>query len=123
MTGKVHTLAVLLLSIMALAGMVLGRWELVLYPSLLLVGVLLAAGRSHRGRWSAVVPVVTAVLLVGLFALLHLNGLDSSRAASPVLGWDPLTAAYLFIIGPAFLLVGVFYALTDGAQVEKESDR
>ncbi len=106
--------ALLALGCVDLAGMLLGTWELVLYPSLLLIGVLLAMALVRR-RGAVVIglPVGVTALLLVLFAILHLMGVDSPSGTGSFLGWDPMTAFYLFGVGPAFLLVGLLYALTD----------
>lgn len=106
--------AVLVLGGAALAGMLLATWQLVLYPSLLLMGVLLALALSGRPRAvRAGVAVGVTALLVALFAVLHLMGIAAPSGSGSFLGWDPMTALYLFVVGPAFVLVGLLYALTD----------
>lgn len=107
-------LALLALACAAIAGMLSGTWQLVLYPSLLIVGVLLAMALVHRrGAVAVGLPVGVGALLLVLFVVLHVLGVDSPSGAGSFLGWDPMTALYLFGVGPAFLLVGLLYALID----------
>lgn len=104
----------LVLGCAAVAGMLLDTWELVLYPSLVMMGVLLAMALTRSTRRVAVgVPVGMVTLLVVLYAILHAMGVDSPSGTGSWLGWDPMTALYLFGLGPAFLLVGLLYALTE----------
>ncbi len=106
--------ALLVLGCVVLAGMLLGTWELVLYPSLLIIGVLLAMALIRRRSAVKIgVPVGVVVLLLALYATLHAMGIDSPSGTGSFLGWDPMTAFYLFGVGPAFLLVGLLYALLD----------
>lgn len=106
--------ALLAMSVVAVAGMLLGRWQLVLYPSLLTVGVLLAMSLVRRaGGLPLRVPVGVTALLLVLFGALHAMGLASPAGEGSVLGWDPMTAVYLFLVGPAFVLVALLYALHD----------
>lgn len=101
------------LAVLTMFGMLLGSWQLVLYPSLLIVGVLLAMSMAAKGQLRYGIPVFVTVLLVGLFALLHAMGVDDPSGEGSFLGWDPMTAIYLFVVGPAFLLVGLLFALHD----------
>jgi hypothetical protein len=106
--------ALLLLGCAAVAGMLLGSWQLVLYPSLLIIGVLLAIALvRRRGLVATGVPVGVAALFIVLFGVLHAMGADSPSGTGSILGWDPMTALYLFGLGPAILLVGLLFALTD----------
>lgn len=113
--------ALLALGCVALAGMLIGTWELVLYPSLLIMGVLLAMALVRRTSAVAVgVPVGVVAMLVGLFAILHVMGVDSPSGTGSFLGWDPMTAFYFFAVGPAFLSVGLLYALIDRSDATDE---
>ncbi len=113
--------ALLALGCVVLAGMLLGTWELVLYPSLLIIGVLLAMALIRRRSAVKIgVPVGVVVLLLALYATLHAMGIDSPSGTGTFLGWDPMTALYLFGIGPAVLLVGLLYALVDRPHATKE---
>jgi hypothetical protein len=106
--------ALLALSVVAVAGMLLGRWQLVLYPSLLTVGVLLAMSLVHGvGAARLGVPIGVTGLLVALFGVLHAMGVASPTGSGTLLGWDPMTAVYLFLVGPAFVLVSLLYAVHD----------
>jgi hypothetical protein len=119
--------ALLALGCAVVVGMLLGTWELVLYPSLLMMGVLLAMALIRRRTSLAIgLPAGVVALLVALFGALHAMGADSPSGAGSFLGWDPMTALYLFGLGPAFLLVGLLYALThrDGmAATDEETAR
>lgn len=108
-------LAVLLLVAVstALVGMLLGSWQLVLYPTLLLVGVLLAFALARR-TGSVLVPVAVTAVLLALFGALHAMGLGAPSGEGLVLGWDPLTALYLFGIGPVFVLVSLLFVFYGG---------
>lgn len=106
--------AVLVLGAVALTGMLIGAWQLVLYPALLLMGALLAMALVARpGRVAVGVPAGVVALLLALYASLHAMGVDSPSGIGSWLGWDPMTALYLFGLGPAFLLVGLLYALIE----------
>jgi len=108
-------LAVLLLAVLSVAtvGMVLGSWQLVLYPTLLTVGVLLAFALVRR-TGGLVVPVAVTSVLLALFGALHGIGLAAPSGEGLVLGWDPATALYLFGVGPAFVLVSLLFVLYGG---------
>lgn len=113
--------ALLALGCVVLAGMLLGTWELVLYPSLLIIGVLLAMALvRRRGAVTIGLPVGVVALLLVLFATLHVMGVDSPSGTGSFLGWDPMTALYLFGVGPAVLLVGLLYALIDRPDATEE---
>jgi hypothetical protein len=110
--GDPLAVGVLVLVTTALVGMVVGRWEVVLYPSLLLVGVLL--GMALPGLAMSVrlgVAVGTTALLLVLFAVLHAMGIADPSGEGLVLGMDPMTILYLFGVGAAFLLVNLLFAL------------
>lgn len=114
-------MALLALGCVVLAGMLLGTWELVLYPSLLIFGVLLAMALvRRRGAVTIGLPVGVVALLLVLFATLHVMGVDSPSGTGSFLGWDPMTALYLFGVGPAVLLVGLLYALIDRPDATEE---
>lgn len=114
-------MALLTLGCVVLAGMLLDTWELVLYPSLLVIGVLLAMASVRRqGAVRVGLPVGVVALLVVLYATLHVMGIDSPSGTGTFLGWDPMTALYLFGVGPAVLLVGLLYALTDRPDATEE---
>lgn len=107
-------LGLLVLGALALAGMLLGTWQLVLYPSLLFMGVLLALALGGRTAGIAVgLPAGVTALLVVLFAVLHGMGIAAPPGSGSVLGWDPMTALYLFGVGPAFVLVGLLFGLVN----------
>jgi hypothetical protein len=104
----------LVLGGVALAGMLFGAWQLVLYPSLVLMGVLLAMALAGRPTALQVgLPAGVTAMLVVLYGILHAMGIASPSGTGSFLGWDPMTALYLFGVGPAFVLVGLLYALTD----------
>jgi hypothetical protein len=106
--------ALLVLFSLAAIGMLLSSWELVLYSSLLAFGALIAISPVLRGRRSAIgVPVAVTALLLLLFGALHVMGIDEPSGTGTFLGWDPMTALYLFGVGAAFVLVSLVYALTD----------
>lgn len=113
--------ALLVLGCVVLAGMLLGTWELVLYPSLLIIGVLLAMALIRRRSAVKIgLPVGVVLLLLVLYGTLHAMGIDSPSGTGTFLGWDPMTALYLFGIGPAVLLVGLLYALIDRPHATEE---
>jgi 4-amino-4-deoxy-L-arabinose transferase-like glycosyltransferase len=113
---------VLVLGVLTIAGMVTATWQLVLYPTLLIVGALLAISVTRNGRTALGIPVGVTVLLVALFGILHAMGVASPSGRGTVLGWDPMTALYLFVVGPAFLLVDLLYALTDRTATTPEEN-
>lgn len=115
-------LALLVLVVLTLAGMLTGSWQLVLYPTLLAVGALLAVAVTRNGRVPLGIPVGTTAMLVVLFGALHTMGIAAPRGEGTVLGWDPMTALYLFVVGPAFLLVGLLYAFSDRAAGTREEN-
>lgn len=97
----------------ALVGMVVGSWELVLYPTLLTVGTLLAMALARRGLAMRGLAIAVTTLLLVLYGVLHAMGIAAPSGDGTVLGWDPMTALYLFLVGPAFLLVGLLHGLLD----------
>lgn len=115
-------LAILLLLVVsaAVVGMVLGSWQLVLYPTLLLVGVLLAFALVRRSG-GLLVPVVVTLVLVGLYGALHAMGLAAPSGEGLLLGWDPMTALYLFGIGPVFVLVSLLFVFYGGDRDERRT--
>jgi hypothetical protein len=115
-------LVLLVLGVLTLAGMVAGMWQLVLYPTLLIVGALLAISVTRNGRTPLGIPAGVTVLLLALFGILHAMGVAAPSGRGTVLGWDPMTALYLFVVGPAFLLVGLLYALTDRTATTHEEN-
>lgn len=106
-----YAIALLALACVALAGMLLSTWELVLYPTLVACGVLLAIALRGRGPVAVLLPVGVTALLLASYGVLHAMGLGAPSGAGLLLGWDPMTAVYLFLLGPVFLLVGLLYAL------------
>jgi hypothetical protein len=115
-------LALLGLATLTAAGMLAGSWQLVLYPTLLSIGALLALSLTHHGRTAPGIPVGITVLLVALFGILHAMGVAAPNGRGTVLGWDPMTALYLFVVGPAYLLVGLLYALSDRTAPTREEN-
>lgn len=115
-------LALLVLVVLTLAGMLTGSWQLVLYPTLLMIGALLAFSLTRRGRLALGIPVGVTALLVVLFGILHAMGLAAPSGEGSVLGWDPMTALYLFVVGPAFVLVGLLYAFSDRTAPAREEN-
>lgn len=115
-------LAVLLLVAVsaAVVGMLLGSWQLVLYPTLLLVGVLLAFALLSRAG-GLMVPVTVTLALVALFGALHAMGWAAPSGEGLVLGWDPSTALYLFVIGPVFVLVSLLFVFYGGDGDERRT--
>lgn len=104
--------AVLVLTVAAAAGMLIGSWRLVLYPSILLFGVLISLGMRSGSRSPAVrIPAAVVALLLTLFIVLDLMGLGNPSGEGLVLGLSPLTALYFFGVGPAVVLVGLLYGL------------
>lgn len=113
-------LAVLLLAATtaAVAGMLLGSWQLVLYPTLVVVGTLLAFALVRRAG-GLVVPVAVTLALVTLFGVLHVMGLADPSGEGLLLGWDPMTGIYLFVVGPVFVLVGLLYVFYGGDPADR----
>lgn len=105
--------SLLIVAALTLVGMALGSWQLVLYPSLLMVGALLALALLPHEKSAFGVPLCVTGLLVALFVVLHAMGVAEPSGEGSVLGWDPMTALYLFVVGPAFVLVGLLYAVHD----------
>ncbi|RNL80592.1 hypothetical protein [Halostreptopolyspora alba] len=105
--------ALLLLVTTATVGMLLADWRLVLYPTLLAAGVLVALSRPARDRRIAVaLPAGVSVLLLACYGALDAMSVSDPRATGLVFGFAPTTALYLFGIAPVLLLVGLAYALT-----------
>jgi hypothetical protein len=111
------------LGIVVVGGMLLGSWQLVLYPTVLMIGVLLAMALVRRpGRVR--VPIAVVATFLALFGILHSMGLANPSGRGSVLGWDPMTALYLFVVGPATVLVGLLYAYYgDSDEVVEETLR
>jgi hypothetical protein len=112
--------ALLVLSGLALVGMLVGSWELLLYTTVVTFSVLLAMSVAGSPRAGVAVPVGVTVALLALFGLLHSMGLASPTGEGSFLGWDPMTAIYLFAIGPVYLAVSLAYALHDRATATDE---
>ncbi|MBB4929588.1 hypothetical protein F4561_000408 [Lipingzhangella halophila] len=105
--------ALLLLVTLAVLGMLLADWRLVLYPTLLSAGVLIALsrpGRSHR--LAVALPAGVTVLLLAGYGALDALSVSDPQVSGLVFGFAPTTALYLFGIAPVLLLVGLAYACT-----------
>ncbi|MDV6010945.1 hypothetical protein [Haloechinothrix sp. LS1_15] len=113
--------ALLILLALAVAGMLTADWRLVLYPTLLAVGVLLAMSRPVRDRRLAVaLPTVLTILLLAGYGALDALSVSDPEVTGLVLGLAPTTALYFFGITPVILLVALAYAATFTEPEEQE---
>lgn len=104
--------ALLVLSGLAAGGMMLGSWRLVLYPAILLIGLLIAISLHRRVPGLAVsLPAAVVLVLLALYGALDVMGVSAPTGEGMFLGWDPMTALYLFGLGTSFLGVGLLYGL------------
>ena len=113
-TDRLVTLLLVLVTIM-LVGMLTASWQVVLYPYLVVLGVIILLGvGSRRGKdstlkWFAIaVPIVYIALYVWLEVVMAGK---PEVGSTLVLGLVPSTAIYFFAIWPAGLLVAAGYAL------------
>ena len=120
--------AMLGLIVLIIVGMLIASWRMVLYPFLLVVGISILFGLTRavqRNRSVLLLPIGLVILLVALY-----GWLDSMSVADPdgegiVLGFAPTTALYFFGVMPAFLLVGLAFALTfsqDAPELEEDPE-
>lgn len=108
----------LVLACIMLVGMLTTSWRVVLYPYLVVIGVIILLGvGTRRGRDSVLMWLGIGVPL-GYFALylwleVAMQG-DGGESTDLVLGLVPTTAIYFFAIWPFGLLVAGLYALFHG---------
>ncbi|MDN5896467.1 MAG: hypothetical protein L0H93_20910 [Nocardioides sp.] len=105
----------LVLTCIMLAGMLTASWRVVLYPYLVVIGVIILLGvGTRRSRdsvlmWMGIgVPVGYIALYLWLEVAMQGAGGESSDL---VFGLVPTTAIYFFAIWPFGLLVAGLYAL------------
>lgn len=113
-TDRLVNLLLLLVTVM-LIGMLTGSWRIVLYPYLVVVGVILLLGvGSARARdpiYLRFAICVTAIYF-GLYIWLDFVIDADVSANTPLIGGViPSTAIYFYLIWPMGLIVAVMYAL------------
>lgn len=113
-TGDRLVASVFALSVLMFVGMVASSWRMILYPYLVMVGVIILLG---VGRKAAVRKLgVYCALGVGIiYVLVHvwLDVVFSNRDTAElhlVGGLEPSTAIYFFVIWPLGLLVALLYS-------------
>lgn len=111
-TDRLVTLLLVLVAIM-LVGMLTASWRVVLYPYLVVIGVIILLGvGSRRGNdkvllgFGIAVPIVYIALYIWLEAVM---AADPGASNDLVLGLVPSTAVYFFAIWPAGLVVAAAY--------------
>lgn len=113
-TDRLVTLLLVLVTIM-LVGMLTTSWQVVLYPYLIVLGVVIMLGvGSRRGRYSTLkwFAIAVPVVYIALYVWLEIVMAGKPEEADTlVLGLVPSTAIYFFAIWPAGLLVAAGYAL------------
>lgn len=125
--SNVSIYAMLGLVIVLIVGMLLSSWRLVLYPFLPIVGIGMLYGLTRavkRNRALLLVPSGVVVLLAGLYGWLDAMSVADPDGEGLVIGFAPTTALYFFGVAPAFLLVGLLFALTfsqDAPEVEESA--
>lgn len=106
-------MVLLLLFVLALIGMLAGNWRVVLYPSLVAFGVLIALGVAGRSRAVTIaMPAGVTAVFLAIFVVLDLMSVSAPTGSDLVLGLAPTTALYLYGVAPAFLFVGLLFGLT-----------
>lgn len=113
-TDRLVTLLLVLVCIM-IAGMLTTSWRVVLYPYLVVIGVMILLGvGTRRGRdsvlaWFGIgIPLGYVALYLWLEVAMRGSPGESSNL---VLGLVPTTAIYVFAIWPFGLVVAALYAL------------
>ncbi|WP_277455290.1 hypothetical protein [Janibacter sp. DB-40] len=113
-TDRLVTLLLVLVTIM-LVGMLTASWRVVLYPYLIVIGVIILLGvGSRRGKdavllaYGIAVPIIYIALYVWLEAAM---ADDPGSSRDLVLGLVPATAVYFLAIWPFGLIVAACYAI------------
>lgn len=112
-TDRLVTALLVLVAIM-LIGMLTASWRVVLYPYLIVIGIIILLGvGDRRGKDSVLlgfgiaVPIIYIALYVWLEAVM---AADPGSSSNLVLGLVPSTAVYFFAIWPFGLIVAACYA-------------
>lgn len=112
-TDRLVTLLLVLVTIM-LVGMLTASWRVVLYPYLVVIGVIILLGvGARRGKdpvllgFGIAVPLIYIALYVWLEVVM---AGDPGSSTDLVLGLVPSTAVYFFAIWPFGLIVAACYA-------------
>ncbi|KRF15506.1 hypothetical protein ASG90_12525 [Nocardioides sp. Soil797] len=105
----------LLLACIMIAGMLTTSWRVVLYPYLVVIGVIILLGvGTRRSRDSVLmwmgIGVPLGYLAFYLWLEVAMQG-DGGASTNLVAGVVPTTAIYFFAIWPFGLVVGGLYAL------------
>ncbi len=113
-TDRLVLLMLVLVSIM-LVGMLTSSWRVVLYPYLVLVGVVILLGVGQRRQHDRVLMglgIGVTVVYLALYLWLDV-AMTSELGASKTLigGVVPTTAIYFFAIWPFGLVVAALYAV------------
>lgn len=113
-TDRLVTL-LLVLTCTMIVGMLTASWRVVLYPYLIVIGVVILLGiGTRRSRdsllmWMGIgVPLCYFVLYIWLDVVMQ--GAEGA-SSDLILGLVPTTAIYFFAIWPFGLVVGGLYAL------------
>jgi len=113
-TDRLVTLLLVLVTIM-LVGMLTASWRVVLYPYLIVLGVIILLGvGSRRGKdpvlmcFGIAVPIVYVLLYVWLDVVMAGTSAEGSEL---VFGLVPSTAIYFLAIWPTGLVVAAGYAV------------
>lgn len=113
-TDRLVMLLLALVTVM-LAGMLTSSWRVVLYPYLVVIGVVVLLGvGKRRGRDPVLMGFGVGVMLVYLALYIWLDVAMAPELGSStdlVAGVVPTTAIYFFAIWPFGLVVAALYAL------------
>lgn len=113
-TDRLVILMLALVTLM-LVGMLTASWRVVLYPYLVVVGVVILLGigqRRHHDRVLLGLGVGVSLVYIALYLWLDVT-MDSDLGSSGHLigGVVPSTAVYFFAIWPFGLIVAALYAI------------
>lgn len=130
-TNRLVILLLVLVSIMII-GMVTSSWRVVLYPYLMVIGVVILLGvgtRRNRDRVLMGLGVGVALVYIALYVWLDLTmAPDLGSSTDLVGGVVPTTAIYFFVIWPFGLVIAALYAvlhrriMSDDHEVDGLSD-
>ena len=113
-TDRLVTLLLVLVSIM-LVGMLTASWRVVLYPYLVVIGIVILLGvgrRRHHDRVLMGLGVGVTLVYLALYLWLDMTmGSELGASTDLIAGVVPTTAIYFFAIWPFGLVVAALYAV------------
>lgn len=117
----------LVLIIASLVGMVTDSWRLILYPYLIVVGLMVLFGlwkpiKRYASKKSVLAYLISLVYLI-MFISLDVMTRDSlSGGENLIFGLTPSMALYMTVIFPAGSIVCLLYALTFQDDLPNQED-